>query len=115
MRPPMTNRLDQPRHHWWHRLKLSTQKFAAILTITAVVSGFAYVFMTNSTANNGFAIKNMQRQVDELMAANEKMELRAADLRSLAAIERNSVAFNLETTEKYEYLPTSGGAVALGR
>lgn len=86
-----------------------------VLSITAVISGFAYVFMTNGTAKSGFAIKDMQQQVDELMAANEKMELRAADLRSLAAIERNSLAFNLETTDKYEYLPTSGGAVALGR
>ena len=104
---------NNPRH-WWHRWQLSTQKFAVILTIGAFITGFTYVLLTNKTSSEGFAIKKLQQQLDVLVASNEKLELQAADLRSLAVIQAASTSLSLEPTDKFEYLATPPGAVALG-
>lgn len=101
-------------HHWWHRWHLSTQKFAVMLTIGAFVTGFTYVMLTNNTASEGFAIKKLQQQLDVLAVSNEKLELKAADLRSLAVIQAASTSLALEPTDSFEYLPTPPGAVAFG-
>ena len=99
--------------YWWHRWQLSTQKFAVLLTVTAFVTGFMYVLLTNQTASEGFAIKSLQNKVDALAASNEKLELKAADLRSLSVISAASNALALQPTDKFEYLPPATGAVAL--
>lgn len=98
--------------HWWHRLHLSSQKFAVVLTISAFVTGLAYVMMTNSTAANGFAMEKLQRQLSTLQADNEKLQLQAADLRSLSTADRAGQALKLKPTTTFEVLPTSTGAVA---
>lgn len=95
-------------HHWWHRLRLSSQKFAILLTMTAFVTGLAYVLMTNSTAANGFDMEKLQRQLAELKTSNEKLQLQAADLRSLSTADRAGQALGLKPTTTFEVLPTSG-------
>lgn len=99
--------------YWWHRLRLSTQKFAVILAMGAFLSGFSYVLLTNRTAAEGFAIKKLQQQLDELTISNEKLELTAADFRSLAVIRQAGATLALEPADQFEYLPPPPGAVAL--
>lgn len=99
--------------YWWHRWQLSTQKFAMILTATAFATGFLYVMLTNQTAAEGFAIKGLQNKLDALAASNQKLELRAADLRSLSVIDQASSNLALTPTDHYEYLTPPPGAVAL--
>lgn len=111
-RVPELDPAQYPRY-WWHRWHLSTQKFAVILTVTAFLTGFIYVLLTNQTAAEGFAIKGLQQKIAVLSAANEKLELKAADLRSLSVIDRASVNLALTPTQQYEYLPPPPGAVAL--
>lgn len=103
----------RPGHHWWHRLKISTQKFAVLLSLGAIVSGFGYVLLTNRTAAQGFAIKTLQRDIAELQANNQKLELTAADLRSLTAVEATSTQLGLVPADSFQYLPASTGAVAV--
>lgn len=100
-------------HHWWHRMKLSTQKFAVLLSALAVVAGFGYVGLTNHTAQVGFEIKGLQKQVSKLEASNQQLELRAADLRSLANVETTSTQLGLVPTDSFQYLAPAGGAVAV--
>ena len=112
-RRPRSRDLLQPEHHWWHRLKLSTQKFAVILTLGAIITGFGYVFLTNRTAAQGFAIKNLQQHIAKLQADNQRLEIKAADLRSLAAVEATSVQLGLVPADGFQYLPPISGAVAV--
>ncbi|MBI2984649.1 MAG: hypothetical protein HYY50_03425 [Candidatus Kerfeldbacteria bacterium] len=115
-RPTASRRHRDPLHqspHWWHRWHLSTQKFAVILTIAAFLLGLSYVWLTNRTAARGFAIDQLQRQVTALSAANEKLELQAADLRSLAAVALSSQTLNLEPADGFEYLAPTPGPVAV--
>ncbi len=99
--------------HWWHRLKISTQKFAILLTVAAFASGFGYVMMTNNTAAEGFAIKGLQRQLDQLQMDNQKLDLRAADLRALSAVDRSTVSLGLQPVDHVEYVTSTSGPVAL--
>lgn len=101
------NPLEQS-NRWWHRLKLSTQKFAVLLAITASVSGFGYVMLTNQTAAQGFAIDDLEQQLAELRTSNEKLELAAADLRALGGVELTSQTLALEPADGFEYLPATG-------
>lgn len=108
-----SNDFLQPEFHWWHKLKLSTQKFAVILTLGAVGTGFGYVFLTNHTAAQGFAIKNLQQHIAKLQADNQRLEIKTADLRSLASVEATSVQLGLVPADSFQYLPPTSGAVAV--
>lgn len=108
-----SNDLLQPDTHWWHRWKLSTQKFAILLSIAAVITGFGYVFLTNHTAAQGFAIRGLQRDIVRLEADNQKLELKAADLRSLSSVQATSAQLGLVPADNFQYLAPTTGAVAV--
>lgn len=110
---PRSEHLLRPTTHWWHRWRLSTQKFAVILSITAFGLGFGYVLLTNNTAAEGFAIKRLEQSVAQLREQNEKLELKAADLRSLSAVRLSSAVLQLEPAEQFEYLAPTTSAVAV--
>lgn len=112
-RTPVSRDPLQPANHWWHRLKVSTQKFAVMLTILSVGLGFTYVWLTNQTAAQGFAIDKLQTQLEALRTSNEKLELQAADLRALSAVEVSSQTLQLEPTDNFDILSTGSGAVAV--
>ncbi len=103
----------QPTEHWWHRFKLSTQKFAVLLTVGAFLAGFGYVMLTNRTASEGFAIKDLQRQLDRIEADNQKLDVQAADLRALSVVQRSTETMGLQPTDTVTYLTPTGGPVAL--
>lgn len=107
------NDLLQPQGHWWHKLKLSTQKFAVVMSIGAVVTGFGYVFLTNQTAAQGFAIRGLQREIAKIEANNQRLELQAADLRSLSAVQTTSTQLGLVPADTFQYLAPTSGAVAV--
>ena len=107
--------LLQPQHHWWHRFHLSTQKTAAVLSIMAVLLGFAYVWMTNSTAAVGFAIEQLQKQLKDVRDQNERLELTAADLRALTVVDATSQQLDLKPTDTFQVLGSTSDTVALGR
>ena len=101
-----------PERHWWHAMKLSTQKFAILVSIGAVATGFGYVFMTNQTAQEGFAIKGLQQQIAKTQADNQKLELKSADLQALAAVQASSTQLGMVSADTFQYLAPTGGAVA---
>lgn len=103
----------RPDHHWWHRLKLSTQKFAVVMSVGAVVAGFGYVFLTNHTAQQGFAIKGLQREIATMAEKNQKLEIQAADLRSLSVVQATSTQLGLVPADNFQYLAPTSGAVAV--
>ncbi len=102
----------EPTHHWWHRYKISTQKFAVLLTLTAFVSGGGYVLLTNGATTQGFAIKQAQDQLTKLQAQNEKLQLQAADLQALSVADQASARLQLTSADRFEYLPPTTGTVA---
>ncbi len=93
-------------------MKISTQKFAAILTLAAFASGFGYVMLTNATAAEGFAIKGLQKQLDQLQTSNQQLDVKAADLRALSAVDRSTASLGLQPVDHVDYITTTTGPVA---
>ncbi|MBI3573259.1 MAG: hypothetical protein HY092_03615 [Candidatus Kerfeldbacteria bacterium] len=108
----LTDRLA-PTSYWWHRLHLSTQKFAVLLTLSAFAAGFGYVLLTNNTAALGFQIRDLQKNISHLQASNQKLQLQAADLRSLSLAQQAGQTLQLQPTDRVEYLPVATGTVAV--
>lgn len=111
-RPRQTSLLEQPTH-WWHHWHISTQKLAVVLCALAAVTGFGYVMLTNSTAAQGFAIKGLEKQIAELKGQNEKLELQADSVRTLATVQAGSVQFNLQPTDRFDVLASGTDRVAV--
>lgn len=99
--------------HWWHGWKISTQKMAILASGVAFVTGFAYVLLTNNTAAQGFAIKTLEREITSLQQQNERLELKAADLRALSSVSLSSQTLDLQPTDQVEYLSPTTSAVAV--
>lgn len=108
-----SSNLTNAETHPWHRLRLSTQKFASLLVVVAFSLGFTYVWLTNQTAAQGFAIDELQQEMATLRVENEKLELQAADLRSLSAVQLVTDALALEPAKDFDVLRPAGGPVAI--
>lgn len=104
----------QPAGHWWHRFKLSTQKFAVAMSLLAFGLGFTYVWMTNQTAAVGFAIEELQFQLEQLRDNNEQLELQTADIRALGSVATTTQQLELEPTTEFSVLEPTG-SVAVQR
>lgn len=113
-RQTQNNPLEQP-HHWWHRIGVSSQKFAILLVVTTFLSGFGYVLLTNKTASEGFAIKQLQNNIADLQTQNEKLQIQAADLQSLAVADQAASKMNLKPVDAFQVLPSGTGSVAFSR
>jgi len=113
-RQSSSNPLDQ-QHHWWHRLHLSSQKFAVVLTLAAFVTGFGYVLLTNTTAAEGLAIQKLQDDIVAMQAENEKLQLKAADLQSLSVADEASASLDLQPVQAFQVLAPTDGPVAIGQ
>lgn len=108
-----TSDLLQPAAQPWHRWKLSTQKLAVLVSAAAVITGFSYVLITNNTAKQGFDIRSLQNKIDSLAENNQKLELKAADLRSLSSVQATSTQLGLVQADNFQYLAPTTGAVAI--
>lgn len=84
-----------------------------MLTVSAFFAVFGYVAMTNSTAAKGFELDKLERQLTALQGDNEKLQLQAADLRSLASADQAGQALGLKPTDTFDVMPTTAGAVAV--
>ncbi len=84
-----------------------------MLTISAFVTGFGYVVVTNRTAAHGFELGALEQHVAELKASNEKLQLQAADLRALSVADAAGKALDLQPADSFDVLPTTTGSVAI--
>jgi cell division protein FtsL len=94
------------------KIQASSQRLAILLTITAFISGFGYVMLTNTTASEGLAIRKLQVQITDLKSDNEKLQLTAADMRSLSIADAASEQLELQPVDTFQVVPADGGSVA---
>lgn len=106
------NNPSKAESHWWHKMQVSSQKFAVLLTLTAFAAGSGYVLLTNKTATDGLAIRKLQVQIDQLKTDNEKLQLKAADMQSLSVADAASTALGLQPVDTFQVVAADGGSVA---
>jgi len=79
-----------------------------------IVGGIFYLVEVNATSTQGFQIRSLQNQVDQLESIQKELEFRQADVSSLNALQEKSGELNLVAVQRVESLDGSG-SLALSR
>jgi cell division protein FtsL len=97
----------------WHRLMSRRPVINVALFVLILVLGVGYLWQVNITATSGFAVKDLNTQLTEMQEAQQKYQLKIADLQSLQRIQLATGRLKLSTQTKLQYINNTAGAVAL--
>ncbi len=95
------------------KIKCSPLALNILFIVVIVLLGTAYLVQINQTATSGFAMKDMNKQINELKEQHQKLELQVADLQSLQNIQDATERLQLVSHTKLEYVQPTDGMVAL--
>lgn len=77
------------------------------------VSGGCYLYSVNQSAVQGYHMRTLEREIDQLKQENAELRITEADLRSLHRIEASQETLKLEKLDTVKYLEERDGQVAL--
>lgn len=83
------------------------------ITILAVFSAVYFVICVNSIATKGFLIKDLKIRVKQISEENQKIELQAAELKTLGSINSRANSLKMVKVDKIEYLTVADETVAM--
>ena len=86
----------------------------AIFTLILVV-GFMYIIQVNRSTTKGYQIRDLETRIEQLGIENQRLEIEAAQNRSMAAIDTKVQMLNMKPVEKVEYVSASRPTVALNQ
>lgn len=84
----------------------------ALLALSLLSAGL-YVYSVNRNAVQGYAIRNLEKELKELKKANAELRVREAEVKSLSRVEAGSVDLRMEKAEITTVLNARTNAVAL--
>jgi len=80
-----------------------------LLLVTLIcAAGVFYIFEVNNVATQGYTIRDLEKQAQELRDNNEKLKIREAELRSMYNIEQNSKDLNMTAPKDVSYMALPG-------
>ena len=103
--------LRQRKMAWREMFLSSTCKYAVMVFI--VLFGVLYVLQTSSISAKGFAMSDLERQIQILENDNQKVEFEIATYRSMKSIEQRLKGMNLVTVDNAQYATLTGNSVAM--
>ncbi len=103
--------LRQRKMAWREMFLSSTCKCAVMVFI--VFFGVLYVLQTSSISAKGFAMSDLEQQIQTLENENQKVEFEIATHRSMKSIEQRLQSMNLVTVDNAQYATLTGNSVAM--
>ncbi len=103
--------LRQRKMAWREMFLSSTCKYAVMVFI--VLFGVLYVLQTSSISAKGFAMSDLEEQIQILENDNQKVEFEIATHRSMKSIEQRLQSMNLVTVDNAQYATLTGNSVAM--
>ncbi len=82
--------------------------------LVMIVGGIFYLVEVNATSTQGFQIRALQNQVQQLEEIQKELEFRQADVSSLGALQEKSDEMHLVAVERIEAID-GAGPLALSR
>ena len=82
--------------------------------LVMIVGGIFYLVEVNATSTQGFQIRSLQNQVEQLENIQKELEFRQADVSSLGALQEKSDEMHLVAVDRVEALD-GAGPLALSR
>ena len=93
------------------------QRWLAVLNLLLAVSTTSmfvgYLCLNNSTAAHGFAIRNLEREIDELQSEKQRLDLDVLSRRSMGSVEARVKDLGFVSVGEVDYLITGRSGVAL--
>ncbi len=87
-------------------------KTAVIAGMIVTAAGVGYLAEVSAATAKGYQIRGLEKQVSDLRAQTQKMELQVAEGQSVKSIESRVQGLGLVPTSQVEYLTTSAPVVA---
>ncbi|MFH1207358.1 MAG: hypothetical protein V1668_02000 [Patescibacteria group bacterium] len=97
----------------WTAMFMNWGRMNVVLLLIIAAVAISYLYYMNQTATGGFDIKGLENRIEQLGKENKQLEVRAAAIQSLSAIEQSSSQSGMVATTKIEYLPAVGSSVAV--
>lgn len=82
------------------------------LVACILVFGIMYLMKTSTLATKGYAITDLQKQMNELERENERLQVRIAELGSMTNIEDRLKSMSLVAVDHVEYISPPQSIVA---
>lgn len=103
--------LRQRKMAWREMFLSSTCKYAVMVFI--VLFGVLYVLQTSSISAKGFAMSDLEEQIQILENDNQKVEFEIATHRSMKSIEERLKTMNLVNADNVQYVSFVGNALTM--
>lgn len=103
--------LRQKRMAWREMFLSSTCKYAIMVFI--VFFSILYVLQTSSISAKGFAMSDLEKQIQILENENQKVEFQIATHRSMKSIEERLKSMNLVVVDNAQYATLAGNALTM--
>lgn len=87
---------------------------AALLAIT-VVLGVLYIWQVNMSATRGFALRDLEQDIEELQLQNDRYHMEVAHLQSIDSVTTRMKMLGLTPVQNVEYVTPGSGSVAINR
>ncbi len=86
----------------------------AVLAVTIVI-GVLYIWQVNLSATRGFAMRDLDRQVEDMGIQNERNLLEVARLRSVDSVSKRVQMLGLVEVDVADYIDAGDSAVAVNK
>lgn len=83
-----------------------TLTFALVALICAM--GVFYIFEVNNVATQGYAVRDLEKQAQDLRNSNEKLKIKEAEFRSLNNIQEKTKDLNMTAPKDMSYMALPG-------
>ncbi len=93
-------------------LKKLKNLFWVFLGLVTLVSIGVYLVQINTIAAKGFEVRDLERQINELRVENEKLSIKAVELRSSVALMEKIEELDMHPVEGLSYLNPASDVVA---
>ncbi|OGL95952.1 hypothetical protein A2348_01575 [Candidatus Uhrbacteria bacterium RIFOXYB12_FULL_58_10] len=93
-----------------HTLALNVVSLALVFTAAA-----SYIVQVNGSVAKGYAIRELEDQINDLTLANQKLEVTVREAQSLENVNRSVKMLGLVAAETPTYINASVSSVALAR
>lgn len=84
-----------------------------VLLALSLLSAGLYVYAVNRSAVQGYAIRNLEKDLKELKKANAELKVQEAEAKSLSRVEAGSVDLRMEKAEATTILNAAANTVAV--
>jgi len=90
------------------RPKVGRVTLSFFLVILVCATGVFYIFEVNNLATKGYEIDKYEKQLNDLKKENERLQIQAAELKSMYNIEEKTKNLNMIVPKDVSYMNLPG-------